>query len=533
MFEWLMDPTVWAGLLTLILLELVLGIDNLVFIAILADKLPPEQRDRARVIGLSLALLMRLGLLASISWLMGMTQPLFSIADLEVSVRDLILIVGGLFLIYKATSELHEHISPASHRASGKSVVYSSFGVVVMQIVVLDAVFSIDSVITAVGMVQHIEVMMIAVVIAVVVMLIASKPLTVFVSKHPTVILLCLGFLLMIGFSLVCEGLGIHIPKGYLYGAIVFSLLIEMLQELRRRSSKSDQSWRGGRRARTTEAVMRLIGGSDLSVHTNSAFNSQPEHASRGDEPVALFDANERRMVMGVLSLADKPIEAIITLRRELETLDVLDPIEQQLETLANSRHSWLVAIEDGHTDEPLGVISKKRLLAPLLAGEKPDDLREMIEQPLVLLENVSVIDAVEHFRASGKSFAFVVDEFGTLTGIATTTDILEEIAGELPEPGEATTPAVTEVSPDCYDVDASEDIHDINQYLPVPLPTGRDYTTLAGLVLDRLESLPYIGAVTSVEGWRLEVSDVERHRIKRVRLVREEANEEHEQPAH
>ena len=175
--SWLSDPAIWVGLLTLIVLEIVLGIDNLVFIAILADKLPPEQREKARVIGLSLALVMRLGLLSVMSWLVTLTTPLFSLGPLSFSGRDLILLLGGLFLLFKATSELHERLEGIEHTKSGQRA-WASFGVVVTQIVLLDAVFSLDSVITAVGMVDHLAVMMVAVVIAMAVMLLASRPLT-------------------------------------------------------------------------------------------------------------------------------------------------------------------------------------------------------------------------------------------------------------------------------------------------------------------------------------------------------------------
>ena len=521
---WLTDPTAWAGLLTLILLELVLGIDNLVFVAILADKLPPEKRDRARLTGLMLALFMRLILLACISSLMKLTAPLFYVLDHGVSIRGLILIVGGLFLIYKATSELHEHISPASSHALDKDSEYSVFGIVVAQIVVLDAIFSIDSIITAVGIVDHIPVMMFAVVIAVGVMMIASKPLTQFVGRHPTVILLCLSFLLMIGFSLICEGFNIHIPKGYVYSAIVFSLLIEMLQEMRRKRVNQLVGRRGGRRARTTEAVMRLIGGPALSVQTVSAEHHEETRANHSDplhdlDSVPLFDASERRMVMGVLSLAEKPIETIMTLRQDIETLDRHDDSATQITAIEHSRHSRLVVVDNGNIDEPIGILDKRELLIPLM-HQRPVDVTALIQQPLVLLENVSVIEALEHFRSSGQSIAFIVDEFGTLQGLTTIKDILQEIAGELPEPGESAKEIVIEVEPGVFDVDASEDIHDINQHLPLPLPVSKDYTTLAGLVLDRLESLPYIGTVVDIEDWRLEVLGINRHRITTVRLI-------------
>lgn len=227
-FEWMSDPSAWVGLLTLVILEIVLGIDNLVFIAILAEKLPPEQRNKARIVGLLLALGMRLILLASIAWVVTLTNPLFYIFDHAFSGRDLILLFGGVFLLFKGTMELRERLE-SKPMFKEENPVHATFWMVIIQIVVLDAVFSLDSVITAVGMVKELSVMMIAVVIAVGIMLWASKPLMDFVNKHPTVVILCLCFLMMIGFSLLVEGFGFHIPKGYLYAAIGFSVLIEFL----------------------------------------------------------------------------------------------------------------------------------------------------------------------------------------------------------------------------------------------------------------------------------------------------------------
>ncbi|MGB6085307.1 TerC family protein, partial [Parvibaculum sp.] len=303
--EWIADPTIWVGLTTLIVLEVVLGIDNLVFIAILADKLPPHQRDKARLLGLSLALIMRLLLLASISWLVTLTTPLFSVFGWPFSGRDLIMLVGGLFLLTKAVMELHERLEPPHESTSGPKL-HAGFWVVVTQIIVLDAVFSLDSVITAVGMVDSLPVMMAAVVIAILVMMLASKPLMTFVSAHPTVVVLCLGFLMMIGFSLVAEGLGFHIPKGYLYAAIGFSILIEFFNQVMQRNSKRRLE-NVPLRQRTAEAVFRLLGG---------RIDEEALATNGGSAPVAeehVFGAEERIMVSGVLTLGERQASSIMT----------------------------------------------------------------------------------------------------------------------------------------------------------------------------------------------------------------------------
>jgi predicted tellurium resistance membrane protein TerC len=225
--DWITDPNLWIALLTLTALEIVLGIDNIVFISILVGKLPPRLRAKARVIGLSLAMFMRLGLLLVIGWVIGLTAPLFEIVEQEISGRDLILIGGGLFLLAKATYEIHEKLE--GHGSTGAAIGSASFAGVITQILLLDVVFSLDSVITAVGMVDDVEIMMIAVVIAVGVMLVSARAIGEFVENHPTVKMLALSFLLLIGMILVAEGFDQHIPKGYIYFAMGFAVFVEML----------------------------------------------------------------------------------------------------------------------------------------------------------------------------------------------------------------------------------------------------------------------------------------------------------------
>ncbi len=227
MFEWLSDPQAWISLLTLTGLEIVLGIDNVIFISILAGKLPVEQQPKARKMGLSLALITRIALLASIAWIAKLTTPLFNLLGHGISGRDLILIIGGLFLIFKSTHEIHEKLEGEEGHASAK--VAASFAKVIVQIMLLDVVFSLDSVITAVGMAQHLTVMIAAVILAMGVMLLAAGSISDFVNKHPTLKILALSFLLLIGTTLIAEGMGFHIPKGYVYFAMAFSFGVEML----------------------------------------------------------------------------------------------------------------------------------------------------------------------------------------------------------------------------------------------------------------------------------------------------------------
>jgi len=235
--DWLTQPETWISLLTLTVLEIVLGIDNIVFISIMAEKLPTQDRSRARKTGLGLAMFMRIGLLLSLSWLIGLTQPLFEIVGMEFSGRDIIMLLGGLFLLAKSTFEIHDKLEGKEEQTNKKSKT-TGFVNVIVQILLLDVIFSLDSVITAIGMANHVGVMIAAVVIAVLIMMASVNSISEFISQHPTIKILALSFLLLIGFSLIAEGLGQDIPKGYIYFAMGFSIFVEFLNMRIRRKEE-------------------------------------------------------------------------------------------------------------------------------------------------------------------------------------------------------------------------------------------------------------------------------------------------------
>ena len=237
MFEWITDPEAWISLATLAALEIVLGVDNIIFISILVGRLPERQRQSGRIVGLGLAMLTRILLLMSLAWMMKLTAPLFTVFNQEISGRDLILLIGGLFLIIKSSGEIKEAINHQDHNESERKNKVSYLGVLI-QIAVLDIVFSLDSVITAVGMASHLPVMILAIIIAVGVMMFAAKPIGDFVDTHPTLKILALAFLVLVGISLIAESLDIHIPKGYIYFAMGFSVVVEMINIRMRRLMK-------------------------------------------------------------------------------------------------------------------------------------------------------------------------------------------------------------------------------------------------------------------------------------------------------
>lgn len=237
--EMLTDPQVWLAFVTLTALEIVLGIDNIIFISILAGRLPKHQQARGRTIGLALAMVTRILLLLSITWVMGLSEELFSVGEFAVTGRDVILLGGGLFLLAKSTIEIHHSLEGSEEHRQGGSVAHVSFLSVISQIAVIDIVFSLDSVITAVGMADHVEVMIAAVIIAVIMMMFMAGPISDFVDRHPTIKMLALSFLILVGVALIGEGLGLHIPKGYIYFAMAFSVAVEMLNlRLRKRMGR-------------------------------------------------------------------------------------------------------------------------------------------------------------------------------------------------------------------------------------------------------------------------------------------------------
>ncbi|KPB27137.1 TerC family protein [Pseudomonas amygdali] len=233
------SPAAWIALATLVVMEVVLGIDNLIFISIITNKLPEHQREKARKLGIGMALVMRLGLLSTVAYIVQLTEPVFEVFGKAFSWKDMILIAGGLFLVWKATTEIHHSmdVKTEEEKALG-SVVALSMSAAIVQILMLDLVFSIDSIITAVGMTEHLPIMVIAVITAVVVMLVAANPLAKFINDNPTVVMLALGFLIMIGMTLIAEGFGAHVPKGYIYAAMTFSAAIEGLNMLVRRARR-------------------------------------------------------------------------------------------------------------------------------------------------------------------------------------------------------------------------------------------------------------------------------------------------------
>ncbi|MEB4801379.1 TerC family protein [Acinetobacter soli] len=504
--EFLLDPGIWVGLLTLIVLEIVLGIDNLVFIAILADKLPPEQRDKARIIGLSLALVMRLALLSVISWLVTLTKPLVFIFDYSFSGRDLILLFGGLFLVYKAVTELHEKMEGKPEIKTNSSVAYASFWAVVTQIIVLDAVFSLDSVITAIGMVDNIYVMMTAVVVAVIVMLIASKPLTNFVNRHPTVVILCLSFLLLIGISLIAEGFGFHIPKGYIYSGIGVAILIEAFNQFSQRNVEKHQA-KIPLRHRTANAIFKLMGEKDEI--------STPIDKKDTD---GLFVSEERYMIGGVLTLAERSVASIMTPRTQISWINIDEDHDVIREQILSVPHS-LFPVCRGSLDKVMTIARAKDLIDAL---DDADELSNVLkrQRPIFIFEKMKVIDAINTLRTSKGSLVLVSDEFGVVQGLISPLDVFEAIAGEFPDADEQLD--LIKVDERTWHANGLLDLYQLELELGMIelMPDHADYISVAGLILDKTQTEVQVGTSIVYETIYFEVIEMDGNRIKLVKII-------------
>lgn len=511
---WVTDPSAWAGLGTLILLEVVLGVDNLVFISILVGKLPQERKRQAFMTGLGLALLMRMVLLAFMARLVMLTDPLFTLGGHGYSARDLILMAGGVFLLLKGTMELHDRLEGHAGRfnTEGPRVGYWQ---VIFQIIILDAVFSLDSIITSVGMVDHVFIMMLAVVAAMVIMVLAAAPLLEFVERHPTVIVLCLGFLLMIGLSLLADGLGYHIPKGYMYAAIGFSVAVEACNQWALRSRRRRYSMRDMRES-TARVILNLLGGG-----VPGGGEAQLEAAAlAGDANGQLFAPKERDMVARVIRLGGRTARFIMIPRQRVEWLDSNADRATATRFAAASRLAWLPVLRRD-TDEVLGVVHPGDILLQEQQGigSREWDLKNFVRPAPTIFEHTPLPTILEDFRTHPAPLAFVRDEYGGVVGIITPAELLSMLAGQMGDmpagPEVCRRPDGSWVFPGRLAVDL------FASWLGVSLPSRLFSATLGGLILERLGRIPEQGARLRYQGWELEITRMDRRRIDEVRAVK------------
>ncbi|CAL4322490.1 TerC family protein [Buchnera aphidicola] len=517
--EFLLDASTWAGLFTLIFLELILSVDNIIFVAILSEKLPPHQRDKARIMGLGLALVMRLALLSLVSWVITLTTPIIHNQFCTLSIRDFILLFGGIFLLFKAVIELHEKLeNNPNDDIENKN--YASFWPVVIQIVVLDAVFSLDAIITAVGMVNEFLIMITAVIVAAILMLMASKSLTKFINLHQTVVVLCLSFLLIIGFSLVAESLQFHIPKGYLYAAIGFSILIEIFNQIARRNFIKNQS-RKPMRQRAAETILGLMirekkNGSDISKEYQDHHNHQETHYQPLEEHET-FKEEEQYMINGVLTLAGRSIRSIMTPRSNISWVNIEKSNSEIRMQLLDTPHS-LFPVCKGELDEIIGIVRAKELLVAL---DKNINISHFSSQKpaIIIPDTLDPINLLGVLRRAKSSFVIVSNEFGVVQGLITPLDFLEAIAGEFPDADE--TPDIIKEQ-NSWLVKGETDLHSLQQLLKTTALIKKDTcASLGGLLISQQGQLPLPGDIINIDVFQFHIIKITKYRIDLVRIIK------------
>lgn len=509
--EWVFVPEAWASLVALTVIEVILAIDNLVFIAILANRLPAHQQNKARITGLVAAMLIMLAMLCVLSYLRSLTEPLFYVFSHGFSCKDLLLCFGGIFLLYKTTTELHDRLEGTSQKESQQKKTTAGFGIVVTQIVVLDVVFSLDAVVTAVGFADYLAVMLLSVIFSAMLMISMQKPITNFVNGHKSVVILCLAFLLMIGLSLVAESFGFEIPDGYIYAAIAFSALTEGFNQLGLYKAKKNIA-KAPIRERTANLVLTLLGGR----------NKVPELPPEADSAIAdarrMFGEKEREMVSGVLTLGERNIRSIMTPRNDIAWIDMTNDAKTIQDAISNVPHSFYPVCE-GKLDGLRGIARAQDLLRDLHDYGKIQ--QSTLHDAIVVPESVGVLRVMDMFKTERGQVGFVVDEYGSVEGLVTPIDILEAIAGEFPDEDEALD--VKEIEEGVWEIDGATDLYRVEHTLQADdlVDDDQEYSTLNGLIMEHLGTVPEVGRTLELRGFRFEVVAMDGQRIVTVRITR------------
>lgn len=493
-FAWLADPSAWVGLGVLILLELALGIDNLLFISLLAGRLPRERRQKAFRAGMGLALLQRFALLSMMAWLMGLREPVLTLLGRGFAVRDLILVGGGIFLLFKGSQELHDKLEGGGERAEGAGG-GARFWTVVIQIAALDAFFSFDSVLTAVGMADDVTMMMAAVAVAMAIMLRAASFLSAFVERYPSIVVMCLGFMMMVGASLVMDGIGLPVPRGYLYAAVVFSLFVEAFRQLMVRRRRSPGAARDSRGA-LADAVSRL-----LSLGELNSGEAQLELAALAADAgeAGVCAKKERELLARILRLGGLSVRAIMTPWRNADKMAASASWNELKAAVARSTQAC-VPVFDEASDDVLGAVFPRDMLAR--EGTEGELRAADLARPVpVVLEHTHVTDMWDALAGATEPLAVVLDEYGRPAGVVTPEHVVRALAGGAERPVVRADPDGTELV-----LAGSMPLPEALSALKLEHSGRFRSETLAGMVLEILGRIPREGESFSWGGrvWRI-----------------------------
>jgi CBS domain containing-hemolysin-like protein len=527
--EWLLDPTIGVGFVVLLALQLVLGLDNLLFVAILADKLPANQHQRARIMGLTFALVLQLVLLAALVALLQFDSPLWSVRSWSMSVRDLTLLGAGVFLMFKSTLALLERFA-GKQVVSSQARAYSRFGVVLAQMLVLNAVFSLDAAVTAIGLLDQLSVLLLAGVTATVLLLVFARPMMAVVESRPSLVVLCWGSLLLIGLSLALQGVGVVVPRQYVYSAIVFAMVIEWLNGLARPDEAAARA-SGSLRERTAEAILRLLGHQRTPEDTEEGGRGPRKDRKDRKDPTQsseAFGVEERNMVSGVLTLADRTVRSIMTPRTDVSWININDDPDVIRQQIERAPHSFFPVCRDNF-DNIIGIGRAKRMITDLLTHGHIRQKR--LREPLVVHDTISIIRLIDTLKHAKGQLVLVANEFGTIEGLVTPIDVFEAIAGEFPDEDE--TPDIVPDGENRWRIDGAADLHLLEQVLQTDglVNEDEDYTTLAGYLLNHFGQLPSVGDCCEIDSptatFTFRVARLERRRIAMVHVEKSPKTDE------
>ncbi len=508
--EFLSTPALWAGLIILTAIEIVLAMDNLALSDVLAGKLPEGLRGRARVAGLLAALLVRVGLLCLFWRLLGLSEPLFTAGGFVFSPRSGLLLCAGIFLVTKATRGLHERLEggfPVEDTPSDKT----GFWYITAQIAALDAIFSLDAVAAALGLMDSLGLMITALVVAAPAAVLLKKRLPDLMHRRPTIQILCLDYLMLVGLVLVADAAGFHIPKGYIYAIIGFSMLVECGRQIldRRRDLRLG---RRTLRLRTAGAVLRFLGSS-------TTFYKQSGRAPEQTLGGADLSHEAREMLYGVLTMGERHIRSIMTPRPEITWVDMDDTPAEIRGTVRQSPHS-VYPVRRSSTDEVLGVVYGKDLMAVLPeAGEF--NLSGIMHPPIFVQDSVGILRVMEVLRDTRAKMALITEEYGSVVGLVTPLDILEVIAGDFPEVDE--NPDFAPDGDNAWKVGGGIDMHRLEMLLDTDLlhADSGDYVTLGGYLMHSLGRLPRPGDTLEKDNIRFEVLEARDRKADLVRVLK------------
>jgi len=512
--EWTLQGSAWLGLVTLLLLELNLGVDHLRFIGTINGAPPDPQRQTASRVSLLVAWGLSMLMLIGISQLLAAPKQLMTVGSIALSWHQLLFISAGFWLVLSATSSLHNRLDEGGPRTRHQRS-HSKRWQWLLHIGLSHGVFVLNSVVTALGLVDAPGIMAIAITLSSGILLFAPATLRHRIAQTPSILILCLGLLLMIGFSLVVQGFGYAVPKNYLYAAIIFSFGIEGLNQLARRNVYRRET-RRPLRERTAEGILRMLGRELIPSSTVTKTLT----ADTPTLPAQAFEPEERNMVSGVLRLADRHIHSMMTPRADISWINIHDSADQIRTRLSTSPHGFFPVCENT-LDNILGIARAKDLIGDIL--QYGSIRRASIRQPILVHDSIRPLDLMETLRNARGQVVIVIDEFGAVAGLVTAMDIFEAIAGDFPDEDE--TPDIVESGPNQWIVDGGADLYQLEQTLHL---TGlqqedQDFSTLAGLLLDQFGHLPKVGASLTLQlpagALSARILDIQDRRIVKVLL--------------